>query len=252
MCDSSYKTISELKLHIKSKHLQINDHKCKLCPFKSHLLSRLKIHVKAVHAKVKDFVCEVCGLQFGENRILKDHKKAVHLNIRDHVCNICEKACPSASSLRSHEKLVHMREKKHACKECGTGYYERSDLKKHEKAAYLGACKENGATFTSLKPHKKKVPLNNKDHQKLNARVKPFQDSPRMKLHYESEHLKAMEVHKGREQKQDSDVQNGLEEETQNKPSYIEVDNQCLPQKVSIQPICNLHHESKEVLILGP
>ena len=63
-CGNSYKSKTNLRLHIKSIHEGKKDHKCDACN-KSYIdISSLKKHVRIFHEGRKDYICSECGKAF--------------------------------------------------------------------------------------------------------------------------------------------------------------------------------------------
>ena len=113
-----YRNKQSLKMHHKSVHLKIKDHKCQLCDASFPGSSALKFHVKIVHHKIKDSTCEICGKSYINGSVLRYHVSRVHLKEKNEVCQICGKRFADSCDLRKHVKGFH-EGKMAECKICG-------------------------------------------------------------------------------------------------------------------------------------
>lgn len=131
ICSKSFKTRSNLNVHIKMHNNQ-RDHKCSMCPLSFFTSSHLKAHLK-VHLKETTYACKVsgCGKKFIHSSSFKKHQN-FHNGVKNHHCNICERDFSQACHLREHLK-IHSNERHHMCSECGKAFRRPDTLRIHQR-----------------------------------------------------------------------------------------------------------------------
>lgn len=131
ICSKSFKTRSNLNVHIKMHNNQ-RDHSCTMCSLSFFTSSHLKAHLK-VHLKETSYICEVpgCGKEFIHSSSFKKHKD-FHNGIKKFQCNICERKFSQACHLREHLK-IHSNERLHKCKECDKAFRRPDTLRIHQR-----------------------------------------------------------------------------------------------------------------------
>lgn len=131
ICSKSFKTRSNLNVHIKMHNNQ-RDHNCSMCPLSFFTTSHLKAHLK-VHLKETTYTCEVpgCGKKFIHSSSFKKHQN-FHNGVKNHHCNVCERNFSQACHLREHLK-IHSDERHHMCSECGKAFRRPDTLRIHQR-----------------------------------------------------------------------------------------------------------------------
>ena len=74
---------------------------CKMCHASFTTMSSLRRHHNSVHMQVKMFECNACGKRFTQKENYTDHTNS-HRNIKAHKCNFCGAAYTYRSMLRHH------------------------------------------------------------------------------------------------------------------------------------------------------
>lgn len=77
--------------------------------------SNVKIHVLSVHLGRKSFPCDKCRLKFASETILKSHVKMAHLEVRQIQCDLCGTSFSSNQSLKYHLLRAHDSQRKFGC-----------------------------------------------------------------------------------------------------------------------------------------
>ena len=112
-CDVKFKTIKNLRSHIKTQHSEYN-YVCEQCELRFKSSSKLKTHTK-VHED-HTVVCPICGKVFKNKLVLKSHKYKKHGKVepikkKNLLCPICSKVYGSDRGLRFH-MVLHKQLKK--------------------------------------------------------------------------------------------------------------------------------------------
>jgi hypothetical protein len=111
---------------------------CPTCGNKFKTLTNLRIHVRTVHEGGRDFYCLLCGKAFGQSSNLRSHIKMVHHGAKTHVCDVCCKAFGYSSDLRKHRAAVHDCVRNFKCTECSKGFGQAGNMRMHMKAIHKG------------------------------------------------------------------------------------------------------------------
>ena len=142
ICETSFKSLEELKTHQNRVHLNMKSHECDYCGKAFSCPKALLLHKKSEHADLektklkalecgmcdykaysktemvnhgfkhldkeeKPYQCEECGRRFLQRSSLENHLKVVHLKIKDYVCKLCSKAFGTKENLKTHMKRIH-------------------------------------------------------------------------------------------------------------------------------------------------
>lgn len=131
ICSKSFKTRSNLNVHIKM-HKNQRDHHCSTCKQSFFTSSHLKAHVK-IHLLEKSYKCELpgCGKSFIHLSSFKKHQ-AFHSGIKSHQCAVCQRNFSQICHLREHLK-IHSDERKHVCDVCSKAFRRPDTLRIHQK-----------------------------------------------------------------------------------------------------------------------
>lgn len=131
ICSKSFKTSSNLNVHIKI-HKNQRDHPCNMCSMSFFTSSHLKAHI-GVHLNVTNYECSEpeCGKTFIHLSSYKKHLN-FHKGIKSHVCGICERSFSQLCHLREHLK-IHTNERSHICPDCNKAFRRPDTLRIHRK-----------------------------------------------------------------------------------------------------------------------
>lgn len=131
ICSKSFKTSSNLNVHIKMHNNQ-RDHHCQMCSQSFFTSSHLKAHMK-IHLNQTSYACEFpdCGKMFIHLSSYKKHQ-TFHSGNKDHQCNVCDKTFSQSCHLREHLK-IHTNERKHICGVCKKAFRRPDTLRIHQK-----------------------------------------------------------------------------------------------------------------------
>ncbi|PSN43378.1 hypothetical protein C0J52_17978, partial [Blattella germanica] len=145
-------------------------YRCQHCGQEFTCSSTLKLHLKTDHKKLIEHRCRVCNEIFPSRNKLQNHRITHDPSIWNeleitHLCHTCGKTFNTSSKLRCHEKRVHQRvpvillgEKKHICEVCGLAFQFNKYLRKHilkhgEKNFVCETCGKRFETNYKLKMH---------------------------------------------------------------------------------------------------
>lgn len=131
ICSKSFKTSSNLNVHIKMHNNQ-RDHHCTNCPQSFFTSSHLKAHLNIHLNKIK-YKCEVesCGKAFIHLSSFKKHKN-FHQGIKSHQCKVCQRDFSQSCHLRAHLK-IHTNERNHICEKCSKAFRRPDTLRIHQR-----------------------------------------------------------------------------------------------------------------------
>ncbi|XP_040177189.1 oocyte zinc finger protein XlCOF8.4-like [Rana temporaria] len=176
-CGKTFKTISELLVHLKSHtnlpatqsepekyelfahHTCARPHSCSFCGKSFYEKGKLVIHEK-IHTGERPYSCSECGkcfLRKAEHRI---HQR-IHTGERPYSCSECGKNFSRKTDLLTHQR-IHTGESPYSCSYCGKRFNVKTNLITHERS-HTGerpfSCSECGKCFTrktSLLNHQEK------------------------------------------------------------------------------------------------
>ena len=106
-CDSTFKSTSNLKTHIKFHHEEYSLF-CDQCHFKTATKQLLEQHIKTEHEGFR-LQCSECDFQTKTKTQLKSHVNYIHLKLKV-TCPICFKEYSGKNTLRNHCAEVHKTE----------------------------------------------------------------------------------------------------------------------------------------------
>ncbi|XP_034941985.1 zinc finger protein 83-like [Chelonus insularis] len=156
-CDKKWKTLSDLKAHIKT-HSNVRPFMCEKCGQAYKHKHALEIHVGMhnginpfqccfcsksftqkgalirhlpLHTGEKPYQCDLCGKRFAHHSSYNMHILS-HTGKKPHQCSICDLSLLSSSHLKRHMR-VHTGEKPYTCTSCGKKFAERYNLLSHQK-----------------------------------------------------------------------------------------------------------------------
>lgn len=131
ICSKTFKTRSNLNVHIKM-HKNQRDHHCHICGQSFFTSSHLKAHVK-VHLKDAKYKCDVpeCGKMFIHLSSFKKHQN-FHSGVKSHHCKVCQRNFAQACHLREHLK-IHSNERNHKCHTCEKAFRRPDTLRIHQR-----------------------------------------------------------------------------------------------------------------------
>ena len=90
-CDIFLKSKATYHRHINNVHGKLKtDHKCLVCDDSFKTLQEKRIHVASVHGAKKPFKCERCHTSFATKRNKQKHIAAVHEGKKPWKCEFCD------------------------------------------------------------------------------------------------------------------------------------------------------------------
>ncbi|KAA8498242.1 PR domain zinc finger protein 14 [Porphyridium purpureum] len=81
--------------------------RCLLCNTRYRRLNHVKVHVRSMHLHHKDAICGNCGRGFSCRGNLNQHMRQVHCNDRPIPCVHCQKSFKVPARLKAHMQRVH-------------------------------------------------------------------------------------------------------------------------------------------------
>ncbi|XP_057650889.1 zinc finger protein 91-like isoform X1 [Diorhabda carinulata] len=130
VCGRTFRTSSELTLHIRSKCGTEKQFICKECGQKLMSPGSLYTHLKR-HKGENTFMCRFCAKLFLTSGQLKVHER-IHTQQKDFVCEVCGKGFCHRQSLITHISL-HTGIKPYQCEGCGKSFSCVGNLLKHRR-----------------------------------------------------------------------------------------------------------------------
>ncbi|XP_028132464.1 zinc finger protein 594 isoform X3 [Diabrotica virgifera virgifera] len=130
VCGRTFRTSSELTLHIRSKCGTEKQFICKECGQKLMSPGSLYTHLKR-HKGENSFMCRFCAKLFLTSGQLKVHER-IHTQQKDFVCEVCGKGFCHRQSLITHISL-HTGIKPYQCEGCGKSFSCVGNLLKHRR-----------------------------------------------------------------------------------------------------------------------
>ncbi|PIO28088.1 hypothetical protein AB205_0114040 [Aquarana catesbeiana] len=160
-CGKSFKTNSELRLHLRS-HTRVT-FTCSECG-KSYTEKKELLTHQKIHKAESSYSCSECGKRFAKKAALKRHQK-IHTSERSHSCSECGKRFSEKRTLLTHQR-IHTGERPFSCPDCGKSFIQKTELNRHvkgHKEERRYTCSECGKYF-----HEK---VNLLYHQNIHAPV---------------------------------------------------------------------------------
>lgn len=195
-CKMSFKSLGNLKKHIKTheeKTLKCNELGCN---FTCHRTDSLKMHL-IVHTKEKPFECKYCGKTFPRADAFKNHSR-IHTKERPFKCEECGDTFPRPETLKVH-MVVHTGVKNYHCmfEGCGLSFAHGSTLKGHmlthtgikpyvctEEGCCMVFSRSSGLKYHQERIHSEQGKLNRKKEESRIAKLLESNNIP-----FKREHL---------------------------------------------------------------
>lgn len=194
-CSKTFCTKEALTVHIKNKHLGIDNkkHNCTLCEKLFPDVFKLREHTSRVHEGVV-YKCAQCPKTYVTKLSYNNHLKTHASNYNGFKCNQCETTCASERLLRRHIRRIHDGASKCICEVCGKVFLTGANLRDH-RHVHTGvkpfSCQECGGKFTKkihLDLHMRRH-TNERPH-KCNICEKSFAKGNSLALHVRRMHTK--------------------------------------------------------------
>ena len=128
-CNTTLKTMKNLKRHIRDLH---TDTGRIICPVCSKYVQRS--HINQAH-KEEASICDLCSALFKNRHSLMGHKRKVHGNIENIPCPHCGQVIETKYKLSQHIYAVHNLQES-PCDQCGKTYKNIKLLQAHKKVMH--------------------------------------------------------------------------------------------------------------------
>ncbi|CAG9763093.1 unnamed protein product [Ceutorhynchus assimilis] len=183
-CNSTFKTNSALRRHIRELHEQTRKYTCTECDKVFNSKTNYVIHQKR-HLFEFKVRCEHCNEGFVTHSEYRRHLDAKH-NQKRYVCDICGKNISSERHLKAHKKLHEANYEAVYFQECGFCNKRFRHLKKHIRESHEGlghnyVCPTCGKTFRSENSFKV--------HQMIHKGIRPYECQCCHKQFYSKQYL---------------------------------------------------------------
>jgi len=175
---SLFKTVKDLKVHIRDVHPEKVDLSCMACGVdcgsKEALLSHIQLHKTGSKEAINLINCDHCNMKFLSEYNLVNHKRDVHSTNQSLSCTICGKIFKNSKFLKNHEDRhktgeISAEDGEYRCgfvtdevrgTVCSKIFKQRSNLERHIRShtrTKSHRCEECGKCFvdsTRLKEHR--------------------------------------------------------------------------------------------------
>ena len=131
-CD--YKTYSErgLKYHVGLAHRKEYEFKCEKCEYSCDSESKLDCHIKRKHNVHLPYSCDICSKKFKYKVNLNHHTKRQHGSL-EFTCEFCDLKTKFKHALQEHINSQHTQQIKFECTLCDHYSYSKTHLLSHIK-----------------------------------------------------------------------------------------------------------------------
>ena len=132
------------------------DYQCFMCDRSFKTIKNLKLHKKEEHYN-KSKNCKICGKSFNSEKYFDSHGCVIN-----HFCASCDTSFETSKELKLHKEEKHFSMKQYPCKKCGMISYSKKEFlehssKKHISYSYFNdlcaLCHSSFKTFEELKHH---------------------------------------------------------------------------------------------------
>ncbi|CAG9816241.1 unnamed protein product [Phaedon cochleariae] len=210
-CGKTFRTGSELSLHMKSKCGTEKQYICKECGKKMMSPGSLYTHLKR-HKGNLNFMCRFCAKRFLTSGQLKVHERK-HTKQKDFVCDICSKGFCHRQSLITHIS-VHTGIKPYQCEGCGKSFSCISNLLKHRKS-HKTTCGTLPMTSHRVKNPATKIKLRINTPESSKLKRAQMKKELEMKFAELDEEIKEEDIENTVLEKSEADDKNPVKEEVQ-------------------------------------
>ena len=136
-CEYKSVTKSNVKVHIRTKHLNLRSYQCKDCAYAARNMQSLKWHISGVHEN-NTLICPECGFVTKWLTSLNGHIKTVHKGIKRQMgyintCRHCEFKCYRKDAMKKHVDGKHSNYPLH-CDKCTFQTTWKHSLDLHSKS----------------------------------------------------------------------------------------------------------------------
>ncbi|XP_043496878.1 zinc finger protein 2 homolog isoform X2 [Polistes fuscatus] len=135
ICSSLFRRLDKCKVHVWS-HLNMKPYKCKICDFATGTITNVRCHIRKRHLGIKPFGCEKCGKRYNAaiqlEKHLKTHSSVHSFQHKDIHCSVREKDFKSEARLQTH-MLTHNKDNLVICKICCAYFSSEMALERHIK-----------------------------------------------------------------------------------------------------------------------
>ncbi|CAG9858197.1 unnamed protein product [Phyllotreta striolata] len=129
--DLTFNEEKDYLLHLRNDHEGkiIESHMCNVCGKTFRTSSELSLHIRSKCGTEKQFICKECGQKLMSPGSLYTHLKR-HKGENSFMCRFCAKLFLTSGQLKVHER-IHTQQKVFVCDVCGKGFCHRQSLITH-------------------------------------------------------------------------------------------------------------------------
>lgn len=132
-CGLRCATQNALNTHM-ARHQMKLEYECPYCQRRHNTKSDLRTHIRWRHLTKKVFPCEICGMSF-HRKSIRDEHLLTHSTVYAVSCTICDKKFKAEKFMRKHISVVHEKVRMN-CSYCTANYQSIYKLNNHIESAH--------------------------------------------------------------------------------------------------------------------